>query len=138
MCWPRRARRRKRWATGISSNAGVIYKGLLILGEGAILAGLVLGAIMAFIIDRRFYCAAGFTAAGRRLSFIGLIHAAKVEWNAGGQVALGYLFFGLVCLGFGWANTRHPAAAEKASSADGADRRQDAWSRRIRLIEAAG
>ena len=34
--------------------AGVVYDGLKILGEGAILAGLVLGAIVAFIIDKRF------------------------------------------------------------------------------------
>ena len=82
------------------AQAGVIYKGLLILGEGAILAGLVLGAITAFIIDRRFYWAAGFAAAGAALSFIGLIHGEKVEWNANGQVALGYLFVAVVCLVF--------------------------------------
>ncbi len=89
-------------------NAGVIYKGTQILGGGAILAGLVLGSIVAFIIDRAFTRAAAYCFIGAILSFVGLIHGAQVAWNAGGQVALGYLFFGLVCLGFGWAKTRLP------------------------------
>src|SRR3954468_953409 len=80
--------------------AGVIYRGLLILGSGAILAGLVLGAIVTFIIDRRFVSAAIFALVGSVLSFVGLIHAEKVQWNANGQVALGYLFVGLICLAF--------------------------------------
>jgi AGZA family xanthine/uracil permease-like MFS transporter len=77
--------------------AGVVYSGLLVLGQGAILAGLVLGAVVAFIIDKRFLRAAIFALAGSVLSFIGLIHGEKVEWNANGQVALGYLFVAVVC-----------------------------------------
>ena len=34
------------------------------------------------------------------LSFIGLIHAPEVAWAANPQVALGYLFFGLVCVAY--------------------------------------
>jgi len=89
--------------------AGVIYRGLLILGSGAILAGLVLGAIVTFIIDRRFLSASAFALAGSVLSFVGLIHAEKVQWNANGQVALGYLFVGLICLAFA---TAHAAPRE--------------------------
>jgi len=81
-------------------NAGVVYTGTKILGEGAILAGLVLGAIVAFIIDRRFLQAALFCLFGAALSFIGLIHAEKVQWNANGEVSLGYLFAAVVCLAF--------------------------------------
>jgi AGZA family xanthine/uracil permease-like MFS transporter len=81
-------------------NAGVIYKGLLILGSGAIIAGLILGAVVTFIIDRRFVSAAIFAFVGSALSFIGLIHAEKIKWDANGEVALGYLFMGLVCLAF--------------------------------------
>ena len=99
-------------------NAGVIYKGTQILGGGAILAGLVLGSIVAFIIDRAFTRAAAYCFIGAVLSFVGLIHGVQVAWNAGGQVALGYLFFGLVCLGFGWAKTRLPAAPDQVPSAD--------------------
>lgn len=36
----------------------------------------------------------------RDLAFIGLIHGERVEWNANGQVSLGYLFAGLILLAF--------------------------------------
>jgi AGZA family xanthine/uracil permease-like MFS transporter len=78
----------------------VVYDGLQTLGQGAILAGLVLGAIVAFIIDKRFWNAAIFSGAGSVLSFVGLIHGAKVEWDADGPVALGYLFLAVVCVLF--------------------------------------
>ncbi|MEN3309429.1 MAG: adenine/guanine/hypoxanthine permease [Micromonosporaceae bacterium] len=79
---------------------GVFYHGLFILGQGAILVGLLLGALVALIIDKRFYAAAGFATAGAALSFIGLIHAPKVGWNASGQVSLGYLFVAVICVAF--------------------------------------
>ncbi|HEV2638901.1 MAG TPA: regulator [Actinocrinis sp.] len=81
-------------------NSGVIYKGLELLGDGAVLAGLILGAIVVFLIDRQFMKAAIYCAAGAVLSFVGLIHGAKVGWNIDGQVALGYLFAGVVCIIF--------------------------------------
>ena len=81
-------------------NAGVIYKGLMLLGDGAVLAGLILGAIVVFLIDREFHKAAIYCAAGAVLSFVGLIHGAKVGWDVDGQVALGYLFAAAVCLLF--------------------------------------
>ena len=37
-----------------------------------------------------------FALFGAALTFIGLIHGEKVEWNANGQVALGYLFAAVV------------------------------------------
>jgi AGZA family xanthine/uracil permease-like MFS transporter len=78
-------------------SAGVVYEGLLTLGHGAILAGLVLGAIVAFIIDKRFVNATVFAAVGSALSFVGLIHGEKVQWNANWEVSLGYLFVAVVC-----------------------------------------
>ncbi|PWJ49899.1 putative MFS transporter, AGZA family, xanthine/uracil permease [Quadrisphaera granulorum] len=84
------------------ASAGVVYEGLLTLGHGAVLAGMVLGAITVFIIDRRFAAAAVACGVGAALSFIGLIHAAQVGWAAAPQVALGYLLFGAVCAGFWW------------------------------------
>jgi AGZA family xanthine/uracil permease-like MFS transporter len=82
------------------TNAGLVYEGLKLLGGGAILAGLVLGAITAFIIDKQFVWAAGYCFIGAALGFIGLIHAEQVGWNVGGQVALGYAFAGIILLGF--------------------------------------
>jgi AGZA family xanthine/uracil permease-like MFS transporter len=48
---------------------GVLYHGLEVLGAGAILGGMVLGAIGAFIIDRKFVEASAFAAAGAVLTF---------------------------------------------------------------------
>jgi len=41
-----------------------------------------------------------FAATGAVLTFVGLIHAPKVELNANGQVTLGYLFLATVCVLF--------------------------------------
>lgn len=81
-------------------NAGVIYKGLMYLGDGAVLAGLILGAIVVFLIDRAFLKAAVYCAAGAVLAFVGLIHGAKVGWDVNGEVALGYAFAAAVCVLF--------------------------------------
>jgi AGZA family xanthine/uracil permease-like MFS transporter len=46
------------------------------------------------------------------LSFVGLIHGVKVEWNANGQISLGYLFAGLIFLAFFF---YRPAEAESGA-----------------------
>lgn len=70
---------------------------------------MVLGAITAFMIDKRYYWAAGYCTAGAALSFIGLIHGEQVAWAASPGVALGYLFAAVVCLAFSFGNTPAPA-----------------------------
>jgi adenine/guanine/hypoxanthine permease len=87
------------------NNAGVVYEGLLKLGEGAVLAGMLLGAIAAFMIDRRFIWAVGYSFLGAGLALVGLIHGAKVSLEPDAlqaKIALGYAFMGLVCLAFVW------------------------------------
>ena len=81
--------------------SGTIYKGTMLLGGGAVLAGLLLGAITAFLIDRKFFWAAGYSAGGAILGFIGLVHGAKVGWDIGPQIALGYLFAAVILAAFG-------------------------------------
>jgi AGZA family xanthine/uracil permease-like MFS transporter len=106
------------------AQAGVVYDGLKTLGGGAILAGMVLGAIAAFLIDKRYYWAAGYCGAGAVLSFIGLIHGEQVTWAANPGVALGYLFAAVVCLAFSVGSTPAPAAMpdeHPASPAAGAE-----------------
>ncbi|HEY9311109.1 regulator [Williamsia sp.] len=85
---------------GALNEAGVVYEGLKVFGEGAVLVGLVLGTMVTFIIDKKFLYAAIASAVGAALSFIGLIHAPEIEWAAAPEVALGYLFFGIVCLAY--------------------------------------
>src|SRR4051794_35137787 len=57
---------------------GIMYHSLSILGGGSILAGVILGAATTFIIDRNFAKAAGFSAAGGALTFLGLMHGEEV------------------------------------------------------------
>ena len=77
------------------ANVGVLYQGLTYLGDGAILTGLVLGAIAVFIIERQFSRAAGFAGAGAVLTYFGFMHGPAVGFGAHGlgvtpQIALAY------------------------------------------------
>ena len=80
-------------------DTGVVYHGMQLLGGGAVLAGLMLGAIAAFIIDHEFNRAAAYSLAAAVLSFFGFIHGAQLAWMASPLVALGYALLGLICLG---------------------------------------
>lgn len=70
---------------------GVLFHGLEVLGGGAALGGLVLGAIAVYIIDRRLYWAAAFAAAGAGLTFFGLMHGERIGFAQSPGVAGGYL-----------------------------------------------
>jgi AGZA family xanthine/uracil permease-like MFS transporter len=100
-------------------NAGLVYNGLKILGEGAVLAGMVLGAIVAFILMHKFYASAIAAAVGAVLSWIGLIHASAVGWAAQPEVALGYAMLGIVLVAFAWYRRGDEAPDEvKAANAE--------------------
>jgi len=77
---------------------GVLYQGLEVLGGGAILAGLILGAIGVFIIDRQFIRASVFAMAGAVLAFFGFIHGEKIGFGQSPVVALSYLAVAIVLL----------------------------------------
>jgi AGZA family xanthine/uracil permease-like MFS transporter len=70
-----------------------------LLGGGSVLAGMVLGATAAFIIERKLVAAAVTAFIGAGLSYIGLIHASQLGWGASPAVALGYVMFAVICLG---------------------------------------
>src|SRR5579863_8268043 len=71
-------------------NTGVLYKGLATLGGGATLAGIVLGAITVFIIDREFVKASCFALAGAVLTFFGFIHSEAIGIASSPAVAFAY------------------------------------------------
>ena len=83
---------------GKMAGSGLVYHGMELLGGGAVLAGLVLGALAAFIIDRRLREAGLWALAGAVLAFFGFIHGGQLGWAVSPQVALGYALFGAVCL----------------------------------------
>ena len=70
---------------------GVLYEGLSVLGGGAILGGLVLAAITAFVIDRQFGRAAAFALAGAVLTFFGFMHGEAIGIGRTPAVAASYL-----------------------------------------------
>jgi AGZA family xanthine/uracil permease-like MFS transporter len=98
-------------AVGIDKLAqtGVLYDGLSVLGGGAILGGLILGAIGVFIIDRAFHKAAAFALAGAALTFFGFMHGEAIGFGRTPLVAISYL--GVAAVLFGCA--KYAAAAPK-------------------------
>ena len=60
------------------AQSGVLYHGLEVMGGGAILTGLVLGAIGVFVIERKFVEAAAFALAGAVLTYFGFMHGEAV------------------------------------------------------------
>ena len=110
-------------AVGIDKLAqvGVLYQGLSIMGGGAILGGLVLGAIAAFIIDGAFRKAAGFAAAGAVLAFFGFMHGEAIGIGQSPFVAASYLIVAVVLVGCARsaAIVRPARVAEHASPAAG-------------------
>jgi adenine/guanine/hypoxanthine permease len=84
-------------------SVGVLYRGLEVMGGGAILTGLVLGAIGVFVIERKFLQACCFAAAGAVLSFFGFMHGEAVGIGSGfgvtPSVTFGYLLIAAVLLG---------------------------------------
>jgi AGZA family xanthine/uracil permease-like MFS transporter len=78
---------------------GVLYEGLSIMGGGAILGGLVLGAIGVFVVDRQFMKAAAFALAGAALTFFGFMHGEAIGIGQTPVVAVSYLCVAAVLLG---------------------------------------
>jgi AGZA family xanthine/uracil permease-like MFS transporter len=86
---------------------GVLYRGLELLGGGAILAGVTLGAIATFVIEKKFVGAAAFALAGAVLTFFGFMHGESVGIAVTPSVALAYALMAA----FLFALSRAPAAA---------------------------
>jgi AGZA family xanthine/uracil permease-like MFS transporter len=105
------------------SQMGVLYHGLEIMGGGAILSGLVLGAIGVFIIERKFVEASAFAAAGAVLTYFGFMHGEAVGIGGGlgvtPAVALSYAVVAGFLYGCGRVSeaAAEPAPAERVSAA---------------------
>ncbi len=70
---------------------GAHYSGHLALSQGAILTGLIWGAIVASIIDGDFRNAGGFALAASVMSMFGIIHGASLHWPDLSAISAGYL-----------------------------------------------
>ena len=94
---------------------GVVYHGLEVMGGGSILAGLVLGAIGVFVIERDFAKAAAFAFAGAVLTYFGFMHGEAVGIGGGlGVTPSVALAYAVVAAGF-LAAERFSASSERVS-----------------------
>jgi AGZA family xanthine/uracil permease-like MFS transporter len=80
-------------------NNGVLYAGLKVMGGGSILTGLVLAAIGAFIIDKKFVNASAFALAGAVLTFFGFMHGDALGIAKTPTVAIAYLIVAVFLFG---------------------------------------
>src|SRR5258705_6184867 len=91
---------------------GVIYHGLDVMGGGSILAGLILGAIGVFVIERDFLKASAFALAGAVMTYFGFMHGEAVGIGGGfgvtPSVAFAYLVMAGGLDGLGRTNDRGP------------------------------
>src|SRR5271169_477140 len=78
---------------------GVLYAGLQTLGGGSILTGLVLGAIGAFVIDKKFLEASAFALSGAVLTFFGFMHGESVGIAVSPVVAVAYVIVAVFLFG---------------------------------------
>jgi AGZA family xanthine/uracil permease-like MFS transporter len=77
------------------------------MGGGAILTGLVLAAIGANVIDKKFVNASAFALAGAVMTFFGFMHGQAVGIAVSPTLSVAYL----VVAAFLFALTRYPALA---------------------------
>jgi len=68
-------------ANPLMESNGFLIQGMLIIDRGYILTCMFLSAICAFLIDRRFNRAAGWSAAAALAALIGLTHSFQVQGN---------------------------------------------------------
>ncbi|HUK08790.1 MAG TPA: hypothetical protein VLX09_13040 [Stellaceae bacterium] len=101
-------------ALGIDKLAqvGVLYRGLEILGGGATLTGIVLGAVTVFIIERDFTKSAAFAVVGAALTFFGLMHSQAIGIGQAPEVACGYLAVAAILFACGKYAVLEPKHAE--------------------------
>ena len=90
---------------------GVLYDGLAVLSGGAVVTGLLWGAMVVFLIDRK-PSAAGTTAViAAILAFFGFIHGSAVGWAVSPTMALSYVLVAVLFYAFATMDAE-PQAAE--------------------------
>jgi len=89
-------------AVGLDKMAqnGVLYKGLEVLSGGAVVTGLLWGAMVVFLIDRKPTAASAIAVIAAVLTFFGFIHGPAVGVMVSPVVALSYLLVAALLFGF--------------------------------------
>ncbi len=89
-------------AVGLDKMAqqGVLYNGLEVLAGGAVVTGLLWGAMTVFLIDRNHRAAGTVAAIAAILAFFGFIHGAQVGINVAPMMALSYVIVAALFFAF--------------------------------------
>jgi AGZA family xanthine/uracil permease-like MFS transporter len=94
----------------LSDASAVVYHGMARFGGGAVLAGLMLGAIAVFIIDKDFRNASIYSIGAAILSFFGLIHGTVIGVAVNLDIVAGYVLMAGMT---GWLALRVKAPAQE-------------------------
>ncbi len=89
------------------AGSGITYQGIAVLGAGAILVGMILAAIAAYVIDRNWKGAAAYALFGAACAWVGFIHSSQLRllpqvgasgFNAAWGPTLGYISMAVLFL----------------------------------------
>ena len=99
------------------AGSGVPYAGIAVLGAGAILVGMILAAIVAFVIDRNWKGAIGYSLFGAACAWVGFIHSTELRlipsvgemgFNAAWGPVIGYLAMAVLFTGMMYYTRNEP------------------------------
>ncbi|MBP5980175.1 MAG: NCS2 family permease [Halomonas sp.] len=96
-----------RFNRGAGEVVSDISSAIVVMGQGAMFMAILLGAITVSVIDHRFRRAAVFAAIAAGFSFIGLMHAPKLAFNAAPDFVMGYLAMALLFMYFSFQEAPH-------------------------------
>ncbi len=99
-----------RFSRGAGEVVAGISEGIVPLGQGAMFTAMMIGAMTACVIDRHFNRAVVFALISAGLSFIGLIHAPSLAFNAAPDFVLGYILMAGL---FGWYALQNKTVVEE-------------------------
>lgn len=108
--------------TRFNKDAGEIVSGIstgiVPLGQGAMFSGIILGAITVYVIDRNFKKAAVFSVVGALFSFLGIMHAPELAFNAAPQFTIAYLIVAVYFVYYVFAGVKdsHEIETEEATT----------------------
>ena len=103
--------------TDTLAGAGVSYAGIAVLGAGSILVGMILAAIAAYVIDRNWKGAIGYSLFGAACAWVGFIHSSQLRFfpvvgpagfNAAWGPVIGYLAMALLFVVMMWYTRNDP------------------------------
>jgi AGZA family xanthine/uracil permease-like MFS transporter len=113
-------------ADTLASN-GVAYGGMTVLGAGSILVAMILAAIAAYVIDRNWKGAIGYSLFGAACAWVGFIHSTKLRFfpsgpfnfndpsfNATWGPVIGYLAIALLLTGMMYYTRNEPVTQLEA------------------------